>query len=73
MVLFGNFKSAINVGNGPLTEYTDPNDAGDRAGAVPTAFAYVAHLLANDTYILRAVDRSLLVDVRYLHLSWRSR
>jgi hypothetical protein len=40
MVLFRNFQSTINVGNGPLTEYTDPNDAGDRAGAVPTAIAF---------------------------------
>jgi hypothetical protein len=39
MVLFKNFKCAINVGNDPLTEYTDPDDAGDRAGAVPTAIA----------------------------------
>jgi hypothetical protein len=39
MVLFRNFKWTINVGNGPRTEYTDPNDAGDRAGAVPTAIA----------------------------------
>jgi hypothetical protein len=33
----------------------------------------VAHLLANNTYILCAVDRSLPVDVHYLHLSWRGR
>jgi hypothetical protein len=39
MVLFKNFKFTINVGNDPLTEYTDPDDAGDRAGAVPTAIA----------------------------------
>jgi hypothetical protein len=39
MVLFRNFECTINVGNGPLTEYTDPNDAGDRAGAVPAAIA----------------------------------
>jgi hypothetical protein len=31
------------------------------------------HLLANNTYILRAVDRSLPVNVLYLHLSWRGR
>jgi hypothetical protein len=29
------------------------------------------HLLDNNTYMLRAVDRSLPVDVRYLHLSSR--
>jgi hypothetical protein len=29
------------------------------------------HLLDNNTYMLRAVDRSLTADVRYLHLSRR--
>jgi hypothetical protein len=31
------------------------------------------HLLDNNTYMLRAVDHSLPVAVRYLHLSWRGR
>jgi hypothetical protein len=41
MVLFKNFECTINVGGVPLPEYTDPHDAGDREGAVPTAIVYV--------------------------------
>jgi hypothetical protein len=41
MVLFKNFECTINVGDDPLPEYTDPHDAGDREGAVPTAIVYV--------------------------------
>jgi hypothetical protein len=41
MVLFKNFECTINVGDDPLPEYTDPHDAGDREGAVPTALVYV--------------------------------
>jgi hypothetical protein len=43
MVRFKNFECTINVGgpSHPLPEYTDPNDAGDREGPVPTAIVYV--------------------------------
>jgi hypothetical protein len=41
MVRFKNLECTINVGDDPLPEYTDPHDAGDREGAVPTAIVYV--------------------------------
>jgi hypothetical protein len=41
MVRFKNLECTINVGGDPLPEYTDPHDAGDREGAVPTAIVYV--------------------------------
>jgi hypothetical protein len=41
MVRFKNFECTINVGHVPLPEYTDPDDAGDREGPVPTAIVYV--------------------------------
>jgi hypothetical protein len=41
MVRFKNFECTINVGGRPLPEYTDPDDAGDREGPVPTAIVYV--------------------------------
>jgi hypothetical protein len=41
MVRFKNFECTINVEGVPLPEHTDPNDAGDREGPVPTAIVYV--------------------------------
>jgi hypothetical protein len=41
MVRFKNFECTINVGGVPLPEHTDPDDAGDREGPVPTAIVYV--------------------------------
>jgi hypothetical protein len=41
MVRFKNFECTINVEGHPLPEYTDPDDAGDREGPVPTAIVYV--------------------------------
>jgi hypothetical protein len=41
MVRFKNFDCTINVDGVALLEYTDPDDAGERKGAVPTAIVYI--------------------------------
>jgi hypothetical protein len=41
MVRFGNCECTLNVGDDSLPEYTNPDDAGDREGPVPTAIVYV--------------------------------
>jgi hypothetical protein len=41
MVRFKNFECTIDVDGVALPEYTDPADAGDREGLVPTAIVYI--------------------------------
>jgi hypothetical protein len=41
MVRLGNCEGTINVGDDPLPEYTDPYDAIEKEGRIPTAIVYV--------------------------------